>query len=187
MWFIIWTTYIIKWMNQKMQFCLYLETEGEYEKDLLVLLLIFLSHISNSIWLLYHFIRLVLKNILKILRLNGCICNSFFTILLINVNWTWNTRYAKTHTSNIPTTYAKLVEIFFTVLVFFLPLITYVYPLNYQTNLWLLSYVLVHEICCWHIWFGWKTHVKDGNVPRQLTVEEWKNRLQLTPEENLGS
>jgi len=47
-------------------------------------------------------------------------------------------------------------------------------------------WVLKNVDCCWHIWFGWETHVKDENVPRQLTVELWK-RLQLSTEENFDS
>jgi len=44
----------------------------------------------------------------------------------------------------------------------------------------------IGENCCWHIWFGWETLVKDKNTLRQLTAEE-VNRLQLTTEENFGS
>jgi len=39
----------------------------------------------------------------------------------------------------------------------------------------------------WHIWLDWKTHVKDEKLSQQLTIEEWRNRLQLTTEKNLGS
>ena len=34
---------------------------------------------------------------------------------------------------------------------------------------------------------GWETHVRDAIAPRQLTAEEFINRLQLTAEKNLGS
>jgi len=34
---------------------------------------------------------------------------------------------------------------------------------------------------------GWNTHIKYENTPRQLTAEEFKNRLQLTAEVFLSS
>jgi len=43
------------------------------------------------------------------------------------------------------------------------------------------------ENCCSHILLGWETRIKYKNAPRQLTTEEFKNRLQLTAEIFLGS